>query len=444
MRSLLALLACTALALLGSVFIASTAQAHADLVSSTPADGAHLTALPQQATLTFSEGVAIQDCAVVVNDQSVPLHQPAGEPDVVVADLTGVKPFSGQLYLDWRSVSSDDGHTATGTLTFHLPSALASATATSTAAAPAPAIAGPDGTVRHALIVDELLGFGCLAVFVGGLGFLTLIWPEGGHERRTRRLVSIAWLLGTLAAALEIPLRAGYASLLDLTGIFNGSAIESLLGTHLGATLIARTLLWLLGGVVLAAQLQQGSRAACSPGWRVGLVAVAFGLLRTTGMPAHDDTAHPLSGAIADTAHLAGASLWIGGLVVLLIGVLPRRQPEELAAIVPRFSRLALGSVSAILLAGLVLAWQLLGSVHALLHTSYGHLLLVKLAVVATVLLVAQRSKSWVRHRLDLAVLLRGDRATVRPFVYSVAAETGLALAVLTAASVLVTSSPGR
>jgi copper transport protein len=435
---------CTALWLLGSVLTASSAQAHAELVSATPADGAHLDKLPQQATLTFSEAVAIRDCAVVVNDESVPLHQPAGKPSVVIADLTGVKPSSGLLYLDWRSVSSDDGHTATGTITLHVASGPADGTSTIAAAAPAPAIAGPDDTVRHVLIADELLGFCCLAAFVGGLGFLALIWPEGGHERRTRRLLSAAWLVGTLAAALEIPLRAGYAALLHLGGIFDGAAIESLLGTHLGATLLARTLLWLLGGIVLAAVLQQGERAARSPGWRIGLVAVAFGLLRTTGMPAHDDTAHPLSGAVADTAHLAGASLWIGGLAVLLIGVLPRRSPEELAAIVPRFSKLALASVSTILFAGLVLAWQLLGSVHALLHTSYGHLLLVKLGVVGAVLLLAQHSKSWVRHRLDIAVLLRGDRATVRPFVYSVAAETGLALAVLTAASVLVTSSPGR
>ena len=69
---------------------------------------------------------------------------------------------------------------------------------------------------------------------------------------------------------------------------------------------------------------------------------------------------------------------------------------------------------------------------------------MLKVGVVATVLLLAQHSKAWVRHRLDVAVLLDGDRATVRPFVYSVAAETGLALAILVAAGLLVTSSPGR
>jgi putative copper export protein len=98
----------------------------------------------------------------------------------------------------------------------------------------------------------------------------------------------------------------------------------------------------------------------------------------------------------------------------------------------------------AIIGAGSLLAWQVVGSVHDLLHTSYGHTLLLKLALVTAVLALAQHSKAWVRHRLDVAVILDGDRATVRPFVYSVAAEAGLALAILAAASVLVTSSPGR
>jgi copper transport protein len=70
--------------------------------------------------------------------------------------------------------------------------------------------------------------------------------------------------------------------------------------------------------------------------------------------------------------------------------------------------------------------------------------LLVKLAIFALVLAIAQASRGWVAHRLDFAVVLRGDAATVRPFVYSVAAETTLVVFVLVAASLLVTASPGR
>nr|WP_237557883.1 hypothetical protein [Streptomyces sp. SID5470] len=70
--------------------------------------------------------------------------------------------------------------------------------------------------------------------------------------------------------------------------------------------------------------------------------------------------------------------------------------------------------------------------------------MLVKTAVLGCVLLAAYASRQWVRTRLDLAVLLRGDAATVRPFGYSVAAETGLVLVVLAVTSLLVTADPGR
>jgi hypothetical protein len=122
---------------------------------------------------------------------------------------------------------------------------------------------------------------------------------------------------------------------------------------------------------------------------------------------------------MADLVHLLGVSLWLGGLVFLLLGVLPRRRPAELSAAVSGYSTLAGVCVAAIAVAGAVLAWQVVGSFSALFDTDYGQLLLSKLAVLAAVLLIAQGSRSWVRTRLDIAVLLRGDRATVRPFVYS-------------------------
>ena len=443
----LCLLACGALVwLFGAVVSAPAAQAHAELVRSVPADGARLSAVPARVDMTFSEGIAVQRCAVLVGGRAVPISEPTGQPDVLVADLSGIHAApDGRLVLAWRSVSSDDGHIATGSISFQIPMVAAASGATAPATATgAAAFPGPDPTVRHALVVTQFIGFLCAALFIGGLAFLAIAWPQGGGVPRVRRMLTLACGFGLVATLAQIGLQAAYAALLPLSGVFNATAVESLFGTRLGAVLIARTLLWLLAAVVLAGLLQQQERAVRSAGWRVGLIAVGFGLLRTTGMTGHDESAHPLAGAIADTAHLAGVSLWIGGLVVLLLGVLPRRVPSEMAVAVARYSNLALVSMLTIIGAGTLLAWQVVGSVHALLDTSYGHTLLLKLALLTAVLALAQRSKAWVRHRLDVAVLLQGDRATVRPFVYSVAAEAGLALAILAAASVLVTSNPGR
>lgn len=441
---LIRFLICWVVALAAGLLAAPGARAHAELVSSDPADGAHLAAFPSQVTLTFSEAVNVAECAVQVDGEALPLHGQAGHPAVVVADLAGIGTHTGDLILAWRSVSSDDGHVENGGLHFIIAAVAAKSSADAADTSTPDTVPGPDPAVHDALVGTRILGFATTALFIGGLVFIAVIWPHGGRDRRSRRLLAVSWAVGLFAALAEIPLQAGYDALRPLSGIFDTSAVTDLVNGQVGAELVARALLWVAAGVVLAALLQRAEQAAASWGWRVGLAAIGFGLVRLTGMPGHDDTMHPLAGAIADTVHLAGAALWIGGLAILLFGVLPRRRPDELAVVVRRYSNLALASVTAIVGAGVVLAWNLVGSFHALWSTSYGQLLLVKVGIVGTVLLLAQHSKAWVRHRLDVAVLLDGDAATVRPFVYSVAAETGLALAILVMAGVLVASSPGR
>ncbi|HEX6361046.1 copper resistance D family protein [Actinophytocola sp.] len=283
------------------------------------------------------------------------------------------------------------------------------------------------------------------ALFLGGLAFVALLWPEGARAIGTRRVVVTGWLLGLLGTVAAIGLEGVWVSDRPFGDAFRTDLLGQVLDLDFGRVWFARALLWVLAGVVLTDLLRRGEHAARSAAWRVGAGAVGLGLLRTNGMVGHTmDAPTPLWAQLAGILHLTGIVLWVGGLAVLLLGLLPRRRPEELAAVVPRYSRLAMVSVALIVTGGLVLTWQLVGSVGALFATDYGRLLLVKVAIFALVLVIAQASRSWVAHRLDFAVVLRGDAATVRPFVYSVAAETTLVVFVLVAASLLVTASPGR
>lgn len=299
--------------------------------------------------------------------------------------------------------------------------------------------------MRKGLVAARWTGYLSLALFIGGLAFVTLLWPRGAHEPRARALLGLAWTCGLLASVAGIGLQGSYAALGGLRDALRAETYVDVLTTEPGVVLAARVLLWVLAAVVLSALLQGGPRTSRSPGWRVGALAVCLGLLRATGMAGHNsEGGEPTWGALADLVHLLGVSLWIGGLVMLALAVLPRRRVGELADVVPGYSRLAAVSVAGIVVAGLVLAWQVVGSYDALLHTSYGHLLLLKTGILGVVLPAALASRQWVRTRLDLAVLLRGDAATVRPFGYSVAAETGLVLVVLAVTSLLVTTNPGQ
>lgn len=284
-----------------------------------------------------------------------------------------------------------------------------------------------------------------MTLFTGGLFFFAFLWPSGADQGRARKVVGLGWLLGLAGTVAGLGLQGAWAAGRPAVDLFDWDLLGQVLDTRFGRVWFAKTLLWLLAGVVLADLLQRGRIAAKSTAWRVGAGVVTLGLLRTTGLTGHAvESTRPLLTQLADLVHLAGICAWIGGLAVLLFGVLSRRDPGELAAVVPRYSRLAMVSVLAVIVAGVVLAWQTVGDWGRLSTTDYGRTLVVKLLVLAVVLVIAQGSKSWVARRLDFAVVLRGDAATVRPFVYSVAAETALVIVVLLAASLLVTASPGR
>ncbi|MEB8340343.1 copper resistance CopC/CopD family protein [Streptomyces endophyticus] len=433
------------LTLVALLFATPVASAHTELESSSPKSGAHLSQLPKEVTLTFSEPVDLADLHVTLGGDELALTQDKGRDTVAVTvPQRKAKKAGGRLALDWHVRSKEDGHPSSGAISFALPAHTGSSGAPAANDDAAPA-AAPSGTVRTAWAVARWVGYLALALYVGGLAFLAMLWPEGTRERRTRRILASSWAAGLAATVAAAGLQGAYGAMGSIRDAFKASTYVDLLGSEVGVALACRALMWVLAAVVLAALLQNGERAARSPGWRVGAAVVCLGLLRTTGMAGHNsEGGHPGWGAVADLVHLLGISLWLGGLTLLLAGVLPRRRPHELSATVSGYSTLAGVSVAAIAAAGAVLTWQVVGSFDALFSTGYGQLLLVKLALLAGVLLIAQRSRGWVRTRLDIAVLLRGDRATVRPFVYSVAAETGLVLVVLAATSLLVTAAPGR
>jgi copper transport protein len=423
------------LLLLAPALLATPASAHTELVRSTPADGAELKRAPERLALVFDEPVALADVRVVTMDGNrLPVSR-LGRDSVRVA-----LPRSGadETAVTWSVIDEEDGHASSGRIAFAFAAPVPQDRGDGAAAAPSP-------SVRTGLVAARWAGYLSLALFVGGLAFVALLWPRGAGVPRARVLLALAWTGGVVSTVASLGLQGAYVSFGGLRDALRPSSYADVLTTGPGIALAARGLLWVLAAVVLGALMQGGARTSRSPGWRVGALAVSVGLLRATGMSGHNsEGGEPTWGALADLLHLLGAALWIGGLAMLSVAVLPRRRAGELTEVVPGYSRLAAVAVTAIVSAGLVLAWQVVGSYDGLLHTSYGHLLLVKTAVLAAVLLIAQSSRRWVRTRLDLAVLLRGDAATVRPFGYSVAAETGLVLVVLAVTSLLVTANPGR
>lgn len=306
------------------------------------------------------------------------------------------------------------------------------------------ALSGPPA--RSWLVVARTADYLGTSLFVGGTAFLAALWPAGTQDTRARGVVAIGLILGLFGTLFAVVLQSAWIGGDPVTEALRWEVVQRVLDTTFGQVWSAKALLWVLATVVMADLFTRGEQAARSTAWRVGAVVICAGLLRTLGMGGHIATrpdAWVLE--IADFVHVTGVSLWVGGLAVLLFGLLPRKRPDELAGVVPRYSKLAFGSVMAIVAGGIVLSGGLVGSWASLFGTGYGQLLLLKIGIFGVVLVAGLASKRWVDHRLDVAVTaLPGHVAAVRPFVYSVATGTFLVVFVLLASSFLVTASPGR
>ncbi len=151
-------------------------------------------------------------------------------------------------------------------------------------------------------------------------------------------------------------------------------------------------------------------------------LALAF----TFSATGHAETTNPTwLSLLADTLHLLAMAAWVGGLVLLVVGLLPRRDPDELDAVLPVFSRVAFTAVVVMAVTGTYAAWRGVGSLRALVHTEYGLLVLAKVALFVGLLAVGNLSRRVVQRKLGRGV--RDDRrrrgpATSRPARRAVAA----------------------
>lgn len=108
-----------------SVATASPASAHDALVSTSPADGSRVRAMPAEVVLTFEEPPASVGTSVVVTGPRGIVQHGASRlvGDTVHQPLAAGAP-AGRYRVAWR-ITSDDGHVVSGTFVFTAAAALA-------------------------------------------------------------------------------------------------------------------------------------------------------------------------------------------------------------------------------------------------------------------------------------------------------------------------------
>jgi len=426
-------------AMLGLILLAGPVAAHAVLEDSDPRADAVVATLPDEVTLSFSESVSLVPGSLRVYgpdgtrvDRGDVEHRAHDDEIGVSLDSGSEEADRGTYLVSWRVISADS-HPVSGAFTFSVGAPSAAPMV------PAETSSRPLGI---ALGVARWVGYLGSALLVGGLLVIGWCWRAGWSSPRARRLMLVGGVLLAVGAVGDLLLKGPYDAALGLGATFRGDLLGEVLGTTYGHASVARLVLALLGLILVRRRVRSLRTAAA--------LAVLVGISFALAGHAAAGEGHVLA-AVNDTVHVIAASTWLGGLVLLLVAVLPSARAasttdevgqvgevDEAARIaVTRFSGLALGAVVLLAGTGLFQAIRQVGSLGAVTGTPYGRELLVKLGLVLLAVLLAVLSRRALAHR-GRVLPLRLTLARV------VALETVLLLAVLGVTSALVATEPAK
>jgi copper transport protein len=422
-----ALLATLIGALVGGFGLASPASAHAVLVSSSPAQGTIVLTPPSEVVLTFTEGVALvtgQVRVVAPDNTRADTGSPSTSGDKVIIPM---KPGGkhGTYLVSFRVISADS-HPVGGAFTYSVVSTSTPPAQDSTSITTSPAVSVLFPIVRW-------VGYVGLVLMVGATLVLALLWPQRLSNAGPVRVIWVGAALIAVATvgelAVQIPNVAGGF------GAAGAADVREVLSSEYGAAHLIR-----LG--VLAASLFLLRPIVKGKGW--GADRVLLAVLGAIGIATWSVSGHPYASpeptitVVADMIHIASMSVWLGGLFMLTVFLLPRANATELGAIVPVWSRWAAYAVGALLVTGVVQALVEISSVPDLFTTSYGQLVLAKVVLLGGVLLIANVSR-----RMVGPIVQKSDGAA-RKLRSLVAAESVGVVAIIAVASVLVQTTPAR
>ncbi|RZS36333.1 putative copper export protein [Herbihabitans rhizosphaerae] len=329
--------------------------------------------------------------------------------------------------------------------------------------APDPAGAvGPDWTFSVVFATFRWAGYVGLALLAGGLMFLVACWSDGFRDRRVRRVLLAGWLVSMVSAIAVLPLQGIYLAGGSLSTPYSAALLEATLQLDYGRYVVARIVLLVVGGFLLALAVRDRPRSAVRAPRTISAVVLGLVLPVTWAGTGHANASGELTVPIAHVAHLVTSTCWLGGLTVLLFCVFRQdgtASEEEVGRVVARFSRVAAACVATLAATGVYRVLRDVGSVGELAGSTYGALLVFKIAAVVLVVWFGSMSRAVVRTRFSFRAAgaaaaggggRRGNRADrgaggvpIASLRWSVLAEALIVLVVLGVTAVLVATPIG-
>jgi copper transport protein len=405
---------------------------------------------PPELTLRFSEPVELKlgaisvfSCSGTRVDTGEPHHTADGDREVAVS-LPSLAP---DLYLVTWGVISADSHPIRGSYSFRIGQGSVDTSGCAEGAA-----ANRNDAVGITFGVFRFLLYAGLALLIGGMTFLVAIARGTSAVRITRVLVWVGWFVTLISTVGVLLLQGPYVTHVGLTKAFDTSLLGDIIDTRFGHFAVARLVLLFLALPFIIFEQRYSARKPLPLVWFVGAIGVALLLSATPGLAGHAGTGDWTWLAIPmDAIHVAAMAVWMGGLVALIASALGGGFSGGLRHALIRFSAIATAALIVLLITGVFASWRQVGfKIDNYLDTSFGNMLLSKLAVVVGLIGVAAISRSIVRKRqaapLDApdSAIAAIDERTVEGLRQSVGVEVFLGVVILMITALLVQSIPAR
>ncbi len=386
--------AAVALALL----VPAAASAHAYLIKTVPAASVILSGPPGTVQLTYDEAVEPRFAIVSVTDVQArrettgPVTRSPSDPDTLVVPLKHVG--EGWYLVYWRAISLD-GHPVQGAFTF----------AVGPNAGPAPQFTIPRiaGTAASTpLVIAKWLAFltvmAAIGLFVLRIAIARpVVRRVAGTNLRT---LTIAFGIVAVLALVAVPVYLEEAvaiealrSFWDVTGVVPLWRLTAFGRGYVDIELCFALFVAAAAAAIWVDRPERERRSVAALLAVSGALAAGAAVLVLPAAVGHAGQTPPRGVAVLlDWLHLVSGSLWVGGLLGLLVlwRSLPvAKRVAGLVVCVPRFSNVALVSVLVLLGTGVGSAVLHLPVLDALWLTSYGQVILIKAGVLLAAMLLA-------------------------------------------------------
>ena len=431
----------------------SVASAHAYLVKTVPAASVVLEVPPPNIQLTYDEAVEPRFAIISVTnaegrqETSGPVSRSPANPDTLIVPLRPHLP-EGWYLIYWRAISVD-GHPVSGAFTY----------AVGPSPGPAPAFQVPNisaTAITPQLLIARWAMFVTVMVAIG-LFVLRLMVARPVIRRvegTSLRAVSVAFVVASVLGLIAIPVYLDFATANDsLRSVFDLAALVPLFRvTAFGRAIVDLEICFALFCVAAWVSLwldrpQRDRRSVAELVATFGALAAAAAVLIVPGAAGHAAQTSPRGFTLTlDWLHLVAVSVWLGGLVGLLIlwqSQAATRRVAVLSVVVPRFSDVALVSVLIVAATGVGEAIVHMPAVNALWETGYGQAILVKSGLLLAAALIA--SGNLLRSKPRLVAAGRradGGEPAARLLRALVGGEVAVVAGVVFAASVLSSLAP--